>query len=194
MRRMTEVLNLKPYFTHSHEKNVQNCPHVLIKEGDLYVCCPAVWLDWYGSPKLSDTSLQCKARPANRGRPSAMSLFSSPRSTRKNTAKEWGTRPAQMNTQLQKTRPAETTNEDHAPTRKSRLGKMDVSAPEDHTQQDSRECVQLKRKRPNPPTCQRRMPSLFSDLKWKSSSTNLLEITMPIPANEKPEWLLQSHG
>jgi hypothetical protein len=38
------------------------------------------------------------------------------------------------------------------------------------------------------------MPSLFSDLRMSVSPINLLENTMPIPANEKPEWLLQSPG
>jgi hypothetical protein len=35
---------------------------------------------------------------------------------------------------------------------------------------------------------------LCPNLKMKFLSDESPQITMPIPANEKPEWLLQSHG
>jgi hypothetical protein len=102
------------------------------------------WSDMAAS-NSSDTSLQCK-----HGQPIGINHqqylpFSHTQHKENTQPKNEIHGQLQMNTQLQKTRPAETTNEDHAPTRKSRLGKIEVLAPEDHTQQDGREGVQLKK-------------------------------------------------
>ena len=44
------------------------------------------------------------------------------------------------------------------------------------------------------PTCPKRMPFFFLDLQMKGVFHKSFENTMLIPANEKPEWLLQFPG
>jgi hypothetical protein len=55
------------------------------------------------------------------------------------------------------------------------------------------ECAQLKGNA-QPFTRAKEKCPLFTNLKMKFFSDESSLITMPIPANEKPEWLLQSHG